>query len=336
MGKIGTAGNGFRDLMSFYDDLGVRQGATSEEVREQYRLLVRLFHPDQFADPALKAAAEGQMRRFNEIAAILTDPEQRHAYEAEAARLPIVIQAPQAAIPARRIPWNSLAWGTAALACAAAIVWVSGHEQIPAPPVVEVRTILAQPPSLPSTNEWQVRAKVAWAERDQALRELARLRGESIPPRASVRVETPQAVAFSSEPFIPVTSAAPTPITEANSSSSSFAGLWFYARRPGVSGKRYAPEFIETQITERDGQVRGRYRSRYRVTDQAISPSVNFEFVGQAAGTSAQMPLTRDDGARGEVRLRLISEHEMELDWTATGSTSPSLTSGTAILVKGR
>jgi len=56
--------------MSFYEDMGVRQGASAEEVREQYRVLVRLFHPDQFSDPVLKAASEGQLRRFNEIEAV--------------------------------------------------------------------------------------------------------------------------------------------------------------------------------------------------------------------------------------------------------------------------
>ena len=255
--------------MSLYDDLGVREGATAEEIREQYRVLVRLFHPDQFVDAALKAAAEGQMRRFNEIAAILTDPERRRQYEAEKPA-PIVIHAPQAVSPSRRIPWKSIAWGTAAMACAGAIVWVSDHETLPEAPAFAMRTVVAAPSPNPST------------------------------------------------------------------SSSHFAGAWFYARRSEPQTKVNGPEFIETQITEEDGRMQGRYRSRYRVMDQTTPPSVNFEFMGQAEGSSAEMPFTRDDGGHGEVKLRLISEREMELDWTSTDFPAPALTSGTAILVRGQ
>ena len=257
--------------MNLYDDLGVRQGATPDEVREQYRVLVRLLHPDQFSDPVMKAAAEGQMRRVNEIVAVLTVPERLSQYETEALA-PIVVQTPQAAAPSRRVPWNSLAWGMAAMICAGAIVWVSGHEAISAPPpAAEIRTVV-------------------------------------IPQRVAVKK----------------------PVAH-----NGFSGLWLYARHPDTSGKFSLPEFIETNITERDGKVRGRYHSRYHGTDEAISPPVNFEFTGQADGESAQMPFTSDDGSRGEVRLRLISESELELVWTATGASSPS-SGGTTILMRGQ
>jgi len=260
--------------MSFYDDLGLRRGATAEEVREKYRVLVRLFHPDQFADPVLKAAAESQMRRFNEIEAVLTDPKLRREYDDALWRRPgtikdppIIIQAAQPVRQERRIPRNSVAWGAALMACAGAIVWVSDHDASPAPPQMEARG-----------EDWRARARAAIAERDQARHELARIR---------------------------------------TGWTRRFTGVWSQARNA-------SPEHIETQITERDGQMRGQYRS----------PTVNFEFTGQAADASAQMPFVRDDGARGEVRLRLISEHELELAWTAAETGTPSRGSGTALLVR--
>lgn len=322
--------------MNFYEDLGVRRGAGADEIREQYRVLVRLFHPDQFTDAALKAAAEGQLRRFNEMEAVLCDPERRRAYDTSLFHAhggpPVVVQSLP---PVRRIPWGSLAWGAAAMACAATIVWVSDHETAPAPiaPVVNVPSTPGVP--VPADGDvWRLRARQALAERDQALRELARFKGDAsktILPPVLPEAARPVAAAGVVNPL-------PAPpalqIAEARSTAMHFGGVWFYSRRSSADKKLYAPEFIETQITEQDGQVRGRYRSRYRVTDRAISPSVNFEFSGQAVGTSAQMPFVRDDGARGEVRLRLISDRELELAWTASGSGNPALTSGTAVLVR--
>ncbi len=328
--------------MSFYEDMGVRRGASAEEVREQYRVLVRLFHPDQFSDPVMKAAAEGQLRRFNEIEAVLTDPAKRRVYDftllQERSEAPIVIQAPPPARMERRIPWGSLAWGAAAMACAGAIVWVSDHET-PAAAVHEIHqpTYTEQGASAAARGEdWRARARVAVAERDQALREVARLRGSSLEARAVPFASEHAGAAATMEAPAAIPVPAPIAPVESRKAENRFAGIWFYARRAGSDAKLYAPEFIETQISERDGQVRGRYRSRYRVTDRAISPSVNFEFSGQAAGNSAQLPFVRDDGARGEVRLRLLSDREMELAWTASNSTSPSLTSGTAVLTRGQ
>lgn len=63
--------------MSYYDDLGVTPEANTVEIRESYRNLVRLLHPDQYTDPALKNAAEGQMRRINKSHSVLSDPERR-------------------------------------------------------------------------------------------------------------------------------------------------------------------------------------------------------------------------------------------------------------------
>ena len=322
--------------MSFYEDLGVRRGAGADEIREQYRVLVRLFHPDQFADAALKAAAEGQLRRFNEMEAMLCDPERRRAYDASLFHAqggpPVLIQSLP---PVRRIPWGSLAWGAAAMACAGTIVWVSDHET-PAVPITQVVNAPSSPgvPIAADGDVWRLRARQAITERDQALRELARLKGEApkttLPP---VLPETARPVASASL-VDPLPTPPPLQTAEARNPATHFGGVWFYTRRSGADKKLYAPEFIETQITEHDGQVRGRYRSRYRVTDRAISPSVNFDFSGQAVGTSAQMPFVRDDGARGEVHLRLISDRELELAWTSSGSGNPALTSGTAVLVR--
>jgi hypothetical protein len=68
--------------MNYYEELGVRQDAAIEEIRQAYRVLTRLLHPDGQSDVRLKAMAECQMRRLNEILAILTDSQKRRQYDA--------------------------------------------------------------------------------------------------------------------------------------------------------------------------------------------------------------------------------------------------------------
>ena len=117
--------------MSYYDDLGVAQDATLEQIRDSYRTLVRLLHPDRHSDPALKGTAEGQLRRINRIAEVLLDPERRRTYDAELSAAeqrtqPIIIERlPQTRIT--RFRAGTLAWGIAALASVGMIFWLSSQ-----------------------------------------------------------------------------------------------------------------------------------------------------------------------------------------------------------------
>ena len=60
--------------ITFYDELGVAPGASPEEIRDAFRLFVRLLHPDQQTDPQLREIAEQQMRKLNRIYTVLSDP----------------------------------------------------------------------------------------------------------------------------------------------------------------------------------------------------------------------------------------------------------------------
>lgn len=57
-----------------YQVLGVREGASVEEVRQAYRRLVKAAHPDLAGDPA-------QFRLVTEAYDVLSDPAQRAAYD---------------------------------------------------------------------------------------------------------------------------------------------------------------------------------------------------------------------------------------------------------------
>jgi len=79
--------------MNYYEELAVAEDASLDEIRQAYRGLARLLHPDNQLDPRLKSAAEIQMIRLNEILATLADPEKRRQYNASLCRKLAVCEA---------------------------------------------------------------------------------------------------------------------------------------------------------------------------------------------------------------------------------------------------
>ena len=67
--------------MNYYEELGLRREATTPEIRQAYRVAARLVHPDGHAEELVRAMAERQMKRLNEILAILTDAQRRCEYD---------------------------------------------------------------------------------------------------------------------------------------------------------------------------------------------------------------------------------------------------------------
>ena len=117
-----------------------------------------------------------------------------------------------------------------------------------------------------------------------------------------------------------------------------FNGFWFYMKEEPGKNKTpslYPPEFIEATITEQNGMIRGRYRSRYRIVDRAISPDVIFEFAGPASGNSVVAPWTGAGGSKGEITLKIAGENSMKVDWVASDPGKiQGLISGTATLIR--
>ena len=67
--------------MTYYEELGIDKTASPSEIQAAYRVLVRLFHPDVQTDLRVKAAADVQLRRINEIVRTLVDPRSRGKYD---------------------------------------------------------------------------------------------------------------------------------------------------------------------------------------------------------------------------------------------------------------
>ena len=67
--------------MTYYEELSLSPTASTDQIRHSYKILARLLHPDQCHDEQVKHLAELQMRRLNQVFAVLTDPEERRRYD---------------------------------------------------------------------------------------------------------------------------------------------------------------------------------------------------------------------------------------------------------------
>jgi hypothetical protein len=347
---------------SYYDELGVEPDATPAQIRESFRALVRLLHPDQHLDPELKAIAERQLRRMNGIYAVLSDPEKRRRYDAEFDEAPL--RSPVVFKRANRDPRRFVSrflWVGAAAILAGTCLWLYVDSSESAN-VVSLDRVAAnsRPPGAEAAEIDTLRTdlRIARYERDTARYELNRLMAvlagrnsltkrqysAILPPPPTLLPEsldsepdpTPAPV-LPRNPAASVASASPhaVPAKPLGADPHQFAGFWFFAPGERTNKNLYPPQFIEAVLTERNGVVHGRYRSRSRVVDRAISPDVNFEFTGTPAGTGLTTPWTGLGGARGQVTLSMTGENSMKFDWTAIElGTTQGLASGTATLTR--
>jgi hypothetical protein len=116
-----------------------------------------------------------------------------------------------------------------------------------------------------------------------------------------------------------------------------FGGTWVYVRPREPESRRalYPAEYVEAVVVEEAGVLRGRYRARYEVADRPISSEVAFRFQGKADHGDATLDWDGAGGARGELKLKLLSRNSMRLEWIATELGSQlGLASGTAILTR--
>ena len=57
-----------------YEVLGVRPGATQDEIKKAYRVMVKKYHPDSYKDHPLETLAKEKMQEINEAYDQLTNP----------------------------------------------------------------------------------------------------------------------------------------------------------------------------------------------------------------------------------------------------------------------
>ena len=72
----------------FYQVLGIKRTASSDEIRSAFRDLVKRYHPDLFSTAAEKEQATEKLRLINEAYAVLGTPQRRRDYDQSFAQKP--------------------------------------------------------------------------------------------------------------------------------------------------------------------------------------------------------------------------------------------------------
>lgn len=316
--------------MDHYEELGIQRSASPEEIRQAYRKLARLLHPDQCTDAELRALAEIQMKRLNQMLAVLTDPGKRRRYDASLEGvMPVAVPA-----AARRLDTAVWVWGAAGLIAAVAFGFFlvqSGTEE--APVTRTTVPVAAIPPPAP---ERKAQGRAAARMPAQAPEKAHNRRREEPQSGEPAQVPEERQPEVEEDGAIPPAPRKDPPAPEAPERAAGFAGNWFYVASvpQPFSREPYRPEYIELRISSRGGTLRGRYRARYKVTDQPISPNVSFEFHGSASAPEASLPWTGPGGAGGAVALKLVSADTLEVRWRARRMGDLGLVSGVATLLR--
>lgn len=326
--------------MDYYEELGVERSASPDEIRQAYKRLARLLHPDHCGDEQSRRLADLQMKRLNGLLRVLTNPSDRESYD----RL-LVSRTPAAGGPPGPLDWKAPRWLWRVLGAILLAGMLSLAIRAPRPAVTTARThetageqtASVPQPKTSRAHVYERRVRVSARDDSEpndagADRELARARaptnGHSMP---GLEFEEPAPVRAMAVPVAnPVAGLGLAP------AGSALAGDWLFVPAPDVkTAGLYPPEYIELRVMEDAGVLRGRYRARYRVADKAISPTVAFEFEGRGLDGEARLPWTGAGGAQGEVTMRLLESGALEVTWEASRMGAElGLISGTATLVR--
>jgi hypothetical protein len=335
--------------IDFYEELGVEPHASADTVRETYRSLVRLLHPDQQTDPQLKAIAEAQMRKLNRIYGVLSDPEKRQRYDQVllgTQEPPTLVISNESAARVRQ--WMTrIGWGSVSVAALAGIIWVSsGAGRDPSddtPALSQKRGAIARSTGSTASDQTdevqQLRGELhaMETERNRALEELARLRGgKSVPPAPTA--PTNSSIAGASGRNANGGPVEPGALAATSLPRSNFGGEWYWTRSMQPASElrgSYQPDSIEVTLVEKNGVIRGNFHAKYRVPDSTINPNVSFEFAATLAGPILICPWTGPGGARGQVMVRQTSADSLQIDWTATDlGMIQRVSTGSAVLAR--
>lgn len=346
--------------ITYYEELGVENTASAEEIRDAFRALARILHPDAQTDPQLKAMAERQMRKLNHIHAVLSDPTRRSAYDHSlnsSGNAPIIVFSGSDVNLKKLIVRVALAG--CILAGMVLLVWFavdgSGTPEVRGQEARGMTATRAGDSDDADAGDEiaQLRARVRTleTERNSALTQLSRLNGKAPAPAGeagAARARTEPAGTATALDELAGTSAAAKPAAGAVSAASKqaetaaaslYTGSWVFQKTIGAASAggraQYPPEYIEMNVVEQSGALHGKYHSRYQVLDHAISPDVDFEFTAVPAGPMVSCAWQGPGGARGRMTMKILPAGDLEVTWNATELGSQQwLLNGNAMLTK--
>jgi DnaJ domain len=343
--------------MDYYEELGIHPDATIGEIREAYKLAVRLVHPDTQLDPRLKNLAECQMKRLSDVMAVLVNPAERARYDAG---LVTGTRSGRRALPApssgRELLQTAMGqwfWVLLVSMTVGTGVWYAlaggGEAAAVSAPVESPRA-----PSRPVATQDERPAAKKRPERiarktDAGKADPAPQVGEMLPeePQANVRGTPPVTLTPALTPIL-VTKAEPGAVpaeqnarqAEAvrNGDGSRYAGEWLYAAdaREEDRAGTYPARYVELRLRETGQTLAGDYRAVHRMLDKAISAEVAFRVSGESPqGTTGKLEWESRAGAKGELELTLKSPDELRVRWWTTQfGKQEALSSGMAVLMR--
>ena len=350
--------------MNYYEELGVSRTASLAEIRQAYKALVRVLHPDQQQEEHLKRLSELQLRRLNHMLQVLSDPCQRRPYDLSLDRLlPVLLRDDtlqkvslsefRGVRLQLRLKPGVLVWLLiAGIAISAGVFWFRAPEQAYPEPVrvTEVKPVqqARKTTNVPMPTQHEPLEREHIEHRSTEPRSIEPKSIEPVSALANTSREPkrpPESVqANSAAATVPATVPAPQPGEPALVASEvapkapeySMSGKWLYVMRHDNAKKgMYPPEYIEMLITRQAGLLKGRYHATYKVTDRPISSEVNFQFEGKQSNAVAVLPWFASNGSRGELRLKRISDDSLEVNWITTSfGNANTLASGTAVLYR--
>ena len=300
--------------MNYYEEFGIPRDATAARIRQAYKTLARVLHPDAHPDEALKPMAERQMKRLNAMLETLLDPEKRRMYDASLLEATHRRRQPPAEVGRGKVNshrYLRLCWRLQVIR-ERAVVAAGARHAGGRPGLMRaarrhwfwVFTGLM----MAGTCVWYVAAK------DAAVVNVA-------PAVTASQAESPRA-------------------DSGGAGSETWAGNWFHVSQAedAPDAVPNAPSYAELVLAAEHGDLTGTYRARYGITNQGLPAEMRFRAEGRApSGNSAKLVWTSDDSSKGEAVFTLSSSDVMKVTWwtTALGPRA-SLTSGTATLVRQR
>jgi hypothetical protein len=279
-----------------FEELGLERSATATEIRQAYRNIVRLIHPDRCQDEDLRHLADLQMQRLNETAEILLDPVRRQRYEAQidqqlpAGSSPVAVLEKAYSAGQRDANIRLAAWCLLAGMVAASLFWfVRDSDYAVRGLALAPEAGLLQP--APGEN-----GDAAMQGRLDDLE--GRLRALELSPAGTVKkpVEPPAV-------------------------GSGMAGDWYYRAPISLSGGPggLAPEKrVDLKIREQGAVLRGTFNSGYEIHDGILSPTMAFRFEGHPA--DGLVGWNGAQGTAGAIQFRLLAPNALLATWWVYGT----------------
>ncbi len=221
-----------------YTLLGCRPTDTASTIRDHYRLLMRLTHPD-FSASSDTRWPSGAAARLNAAYGVLSSPQSREAYDAELQSGTLASSGPkpqpvkpameraQQRVHPQRLNLRHLAWGFGGLGAGAAALWWTATQSDPislverrsTPTQVAARPAQAAPPVLALTDSSpQKPASATTPVRPVRPAQVIEPNPSALPPPVALdlhRARAPLALQPNPAPILPAALVNPEPSTSA-------------------------------------------------------------------------------------------------------------------------